>query len=563
MAGGCYFMSENTDLRKLLVLHGPTLDSQGLVAYFREHFEVHEVQSLEEALDAMRQKPFDAVLAETADFLPLERGAVSQQAGVVLDTIGDGVCIVGAAGELVWANRRLRSYPPAVLDRLRRMCTEAHQYFAGSPKDSQRGKRYTLMPDNNSYYEVICSPVRDRQGTLRQVAAVVVDASSQRRQQLKLNAIDRAGRELVRLDYEQLSKHDASQRLDLLEERIIGCSRDVLSYQHFAVLLLDERTNRLEMIISEGMDAEKSELLASMEGNGICGYVAATGRSYICPDVTKDSRYLCGMQNARSSLTVPLRLHDKVIGVLNVESDKTGVFGEEDRQFAEIFANYVAMALHILNLVIFARHTAHRQVTGSIMADLSGPLNDIVTEVSELMEDYIGHDDLRKRLSALIDHATQARKIVDQIAAAPTTGVLATPPGPVEHDPVLTGRRILVADDEELMRTTLRDVLSPFGCQVDLAADGQQARTMISQARYDLVISDIKMPGASGYDVFAAAKAADPTTRVILVTGFGYDPNHSIVRANREGLSAVLMKPFKARQLVDHCRAALSAETAT
>jgi DNA-binding NtrC family response regulator len=81
---------------------------------------------------------------------------------------------------------------------------------------------------------------------------------------------------------------------------------------------------------------------------------------------------------------------------------------------------------------------------------------------------------------------------------------------------------------------------------------------MLQKARYDLVISDIKMPGASGYDVFAQAKVSCPEARVILITGFGYDPNHSIVRANQEGLAAVVFKPFKVRQLLEECRSALA-----
>lgn len=553
-------MAETTQIRKLLVLHGPAMEAQGMVSFFQDHFQVEIVRNLDDALAALREKSFDAVLAETADFLPLERGVVTQQASVVLNTIGDGVCITGDKGELVWANAKLRTFSPAVLEGLRRICMDAfEQLRQQDARASLRGKRFSLMPDDGTYYEVICSPVCDRAGVLRQVAAVVVDASLQRRQQLKLNAIDKAGRELVRLDYESLAKQDASQRLALLEERIIRCSREVLNYQHFAVQLLDEKTNRLEVLISEGMDIDGLELFALPEGNGITGYVAATGRSYICSDVSKDSRYIRGMISARSCLTVPLRLQDKVIGVVNVESDKAGGVGEEDRQFAEIFANYVAMALHNLNLVVYARHTAQAQVTGSISAELAGPLNDLISELSDLMEDYIGHDELRNRISGLIDRATQARKVMQQLTSAPSTGVMSIPAAPVQTDPILAGKRVLVVDDEELIRTTIRDVLHPYGCQIDLAADGRQAQDMIAAANYDLVISDIKMPCATGYQVFAAAKARCSQTQVILMTGFGYDPNHSIVKANREGLKTVLMKPFKAKKLLEECRTALQA----
>jgi CheY-like chemotaxis protein/GAF domain-containing protein len=555
-------MTEKTELRKLLVLDGPGLEAQGLVDLFRPYFQVQVVDELDEALEAMRRTSFDAVLAETADFLPLERGIVTQQASVILDTIGDGVCIVGPGGELAWANRRLKEAPAGVLDSLRDLCAKAYEELAVAAETAEAGKRFSLMPGDGSYYEVICSPVRDRNGLLRQVAAVVVNATGQRRQQMKLNAIERAGRELVRLDGESLSG-DAAARLRVLEERIIRCSRDVLNFQHFAVLVLNLLTNELELIFSQGMpEVRARQLFANPEGNGICGYVAATGRSYICPDVRNDRRYLQGMEGARSTLTVPLRLHDKVVGVLNVESDRTGAFGEEDRQFAEMFANHVALALSILNLLVFERHSASTQVSGSIAAELSGPINDILTDASELMEDYIGLDDLRARLSGVIDSATKAGQTLHRLSHAPC-GMAPDQIGSASPDALLSGKRVLVADDEDLICQTIRDVLVQRGCNVDAVSDGATAREMIARSRYDLVISDIKMPGATGYEVFAAAREGSPEAKVILITGFGYDPHHSIVRANREGLAAVLMKPFRVKQLLDACRAALSPKAAS
>lgn len=553
-------MTEQIHLRKLLVLQGPSLASQGITELLSGYFDLQIVQEMDQALEAMRQRPFDAVLAETADFLPLERGAVTQQASVILNTIGDGVGIFGPQGQLVWANRRLRDFSQDVLDRIRDVCSQAFEQFTQCEGDSERGKRFSILPEDGSYFEVICSPVRDHSGKLQQTAAVVVDATSQRRQQIRLNAIDRAGRELVRLDHDMLANRDAPERLRLLEERVIRCSHDVLHYQHFKVFLLDQRTNRLEAVICEGLErTNKLDLFASTAGNGICGYVAATGQSYICPDVHKDPKYLPGLANAQSTLTVPLRLHDKVIGVLNVESDRPGAFSEDDRQFAEIFANYVAFALHILNLLVFERHSTHTQLSGSICAELAGPLNDLVTQAGELMEDYIGHDDLRKRLCAMIDNATAARKTLQQIADAPRTGLMggSRASGSAAKDPLLSGKQILVADDEELIRQTIADVLIAQGCEVQMAANGNEAIERVKSGHFDLVISDIKMPGATGYDVFAAAKASCAQTQVILITAFGYDPHHSIVRANREGLSAVLMKPFKVKQLLDECRNAL------
>ena len=125
-------------------------------------------------------------------------------------------------------------------------------------------------------------------------------------------------------------------------------------------------------------------------------------------------------------------------------------------------------------------------------------------------------------------------------------------------DPILEGKQILIADDEPMIRNTVRDVLVGYGCSVCAVPDGEAAIDLLAQRRFDLVLSDIKMPRRSGYEVFAAAKDANPDTPVILTTGFGYDPNHSIVRARREGLASVLFKPFKVDQLLGEIRMALT-----
>jgi PAS domain S-box-containing protein len=104
---------------------------------------------------------------------------------------------------------------------------------------------------------------------------------------------------------------------------------------------------------------------------------------------------------------------------------------------------------------------------------------------------------------------------------------------------------ILVADDREYIREFLRDFLLLEGFDVDIARDGEEAVAMATRRHYDLVLSDIKMPGKNGYEVFEGVRRADPVTRVILMTAYGYDPSHSLVKAAEVGLSDVLYKPFQ------------------
>jgi len=183
-----------------------------------------------------------------------------------------------------------------------------------------------------------------------QVVAVVWDATGTRRLQQKIDAIDKAGRALVRLEGDTMSRMNVGQRLKLLEDQIISFTKELMHFDHFAIRLLDRKSNKLEVVMSAGLppEAVNIELFAEPESNGISGYVAATGRSYICPDVERDPRYVMGLDQAKSTLTVPLRLHDKTIGIFNIESRQRAAFNEDDRQFAEIFGRYVAIALNIL-----------------------------------------------------------------------------------------------------------------------------------------------------------------------------------------------------------------------
>ncbi len=120
----------------------------------------------------------------------------------------------------------------------------------------------------------------------------------------------------------------------------------------------------------------------------------------------------------------------------------------------------------------------------------------------------------------------------------------------------LSGLRAIVADDDEGMRETVCRVLEKFSCETLPCRDGAEALSAIEGEQVDLVVSDIAMPHYNGYEVFSAARNRSERMPVVLITGFGYDPNHSLVRASKDGLSAALFKPFTPQQLVDEiCKA--------
>jgi two-component system, sensor histidine kinase SagS len=552
---------------KVLVLSSPSTVNSALIDSLKSQSDVHEVDSIDKAIELIKTENFTAIFSEAADFLPLERALISQQANLILNTIGEGVCIVDREGRSNWMNKKMQAWPARVHEKIRRTCQEAFDIFSKqvSPQSSDspafsRSKRYALNIEDQQFMELIASPVINPRGNVVQVVAVVWDATGTRRLQQKIDAIDKAGRELVRIESDAMSKLNVGQRLRLLEEKIISFTRELMHFDHFAIRLLDRKSNKLELVISAGLPPEalSIDLMAESEGNGISGYVAHSGRSYICPDVDRDPRYVVGLDNAKSSLTVPLRLHDKVIGIFNIESKQRAAFNEDDRQFAEIFGRYVAIALNILDLMVVERVSTSHKVADDVCSEVAGPLNDIASDANSLIEEYIGQDDLRNRLRQILENVGVIRKSLRQAAEGPNT-ILGAGDVKGEEDPIIGNAHILVADDEPNIRNTISDVLRKYHANITLAASGSEAITLVEQGTFDLVVSDIKMPDKTGYDVFTAVQKRNNATPVILMTGFGYDPHHSIVRASQEGLQAILFKPFKVEQLLSEVRKALQA----
>src|SRR3954470_23302399 len=518
---------------KVLVLSGQTATNDAVVDCLRATCDVVRTASMDNAIELLRNEQFDAIFTDSGDFLPLERALVSQQAQLILNTIGEGVCIVDGEGRCNWMNKRMAAWPAHVHEKIRRTCQGSFELFskqvspqqADSPAGFSRSKKYSLNVDDHQFFEMIASPVISPGGQVVQVVCVVWDATGTRRLQQKIDAIDKAGRELVRIEADLIEKMNVGQRLKLLEEKIISFTRDLMHFDHFAIRLLDRRSKKLEVVMSQGLPSEALciELFAEQEGNGISGFVAATGRSYICPDVEHDPRYVFGLDSARSSLTVPLTLHDKVIGIFNVESRHRAAFNEDDRQFAEIFGRYVAIALNILDLLVVERVGTAHKVADDVCAEAAGPLNDIASDVASMMDEYIGNDDLRNRLQQVVENVNNVRRCLRQVADGPHNVLGAGDVKECADDPVLGGAEVLIADDEANIRATISDVLRKYRVVVTVCENGGEAIRRIEERGhpFDLIISDIKMPDRTGYDVFAAARRKSGTVPVILMTAFG------------------------------------------
>ena len=105
-----------------------------------------------------------------------------------------------------------------------------------------------------------------------------------------------------------------------------------------------------------------------------------------------------------------------------------------------------------------------------------------------------------------------------------------------------TLKKILVVDDDPVVGKSIDRVLSGKGYAVITAKNGEEALTKLRSEKYDLVFTDIKMPGMSGLEVAERVKASQPWLPVVIITGYGTEANEA--RAEAAGVSEFLHKPL-------------------
>jgi DNA-binding response OmpR family regulator len=118
--------------------------------------------------------------------------------------------------------------------------------------------------------------------------------------------------------------------------------------------------------------------------------------------------------------------------------------------------------------------------------------------------------------------------------------------------------RILVIDDEDIVRVSCKRTLVPEGYAVDAAASGKEGLELFEKSKYDLVIIDLKMPGMDGIEVLVNIKRQRPEQNVMIMTG--YDTVEHIVESISSGAAHYLEKPFTPDTLIERIKEVLDQE---
>ena len=553
---------------KILFVSDGEPTAAALVNQLREYYEVVESQSSLRALSRLARESFVGVYVASEHLSDAVQVGKLLQNERILQGMPDGIVLLDSDNTIIWGNGRLREWTGS-----EKVLGANFYAILGSPEilgpdfcpfhtalATGRASSSTLRSGDNRYYQVHAAPISDAGQPPRHLIVTVRDVTGEMLQQQKLAAIHQAGVELADLTPDELSHMTVEERIDLLKSNILHFTKDLLNFDVVEIRLLDAKTGRLEPLLSVGLTSEASnrQLFAQPQNNGVTGFVAATGKSYLCEDTTADPLYLEGCRDAKSSLTVPLVLHDEVIGTFNVESPEPRAFSESDLQFLEIFTRDVAVALNTLELLQAEKASTAAESVEAIHSAVALPVDDILNDAVNIMERYIGHEpQVVERLQNILRNARDIKQLIQKVGQkmAPSQALPAV--AQADERQSLRGRRILVVDADDSVRSAAHNLLERYGCVVETAHDGSEALCMVRsvtlEANYDVLIADIRLPDFSGYDLLVKLQAILDPVPLVLMTGFGYDPGHSIVKARQAGLPswAVLYKPFRLDQLLD------------
>lgn len=112
-------------------------------------------------------------------------------------------------------------------------------------------------------------------------------------------------------------------------------------------------------------------------------------------------------------------------------------------------------------------------------------------------------------------------------------------------------QKVLVVDDDRIMRELLADYLGGVGFEVCTAPDGRAGLRASGESRFDLILTDYRMPAMTGLEMAACIRRSDTATPIILITGDSSTLDPEIVA--QAGITRVLPKPLKIKELLTDC----------
>jgi len=494
----------------------------------------------------------------------------------ILDEMDTAVAVLNSKREIVWCNAQFQKWfgssggtiNGASFYSVLGNCWIEGPVFAPFQEAETTGNRvrtFVSLQDDR-WFQMDVSLFSGEEEAEGGYLVTLRDMTEERKAQERLERISLAGAELTSLQPDLLVGMSHEERLCWAELCIKNHLHGLFRFDAVEIRRLNRKTGELVKLVAIGMSkqAEERRLWAALEGSGITGYVAATGRVYLCEDTSLDPRYLPGAEGAKSSLTLPLLFENQVVGTFNVESRRRAAFSQEDLRVLQLYCRELARALVMLDLLEAERCLGGATKVEQIHSRIADPVDEIYSEVlrlQQVLEDAapVGCEDLARGLRHILQHAQRLKEVVQDIGQE-------LPPIPAAVDQAaepaascLRGRHALVVAKDMQARVKIRQILQPQGVGVSAVCTGRAGLVMLQHDTYDFVIVELHLEDMESKEFFE--KAIDEhgfsPHRLILMSEYGYDPHHNLVAARQRGISGVFLKEKICEQLVPTCAAVL------
>ncbi|MBZ5629924.1 MAG: GAF domain-containing protein [Acidobacteriia bacterium] len=163
--------------------------------------------------------------------------------------------------------------------------------------------------------------------------------------------------------------------LNTILRRVAELVRRVIAYEHFAILLLNEKTQELRIRFSIGHPPEAVERCRIKVGEGVTGLAAQRREPVLVNDVLKAPEYIEALPQVRSELAVPLIIKNRVIGVIDIEAPQPGYFTEDHKRLLSLIASRIAIGIE--NARLYTR-TSRQAKTLLVLNEISRDLTSIL-----------------------------------------------------------------------------------------------------------------------------------------------------------------------------------------
>jgi PAS domain S-box-containing protein len=295
------------------------------------------------------------------------------------------------------------------------------------------------------------------------------------------------------------------------------------------------------------------------------------------PSLTEAKRVMAAMRAGQAGTPKTAKNYETTFRSKNGEEIPVAISGTVLEDAAGQESGSIGFAKDLREIRRHEKLATLGEIALGLAHEVNNPLEVIVNNIqllSRYLERTAPDADLvveAERLDSIHDALDKIRSIVNRIGEMAVGGEYDTreylpgtrmanlaaprdrrrPTTAQPYEPLPQGLRVLVVDDDPGICHSLRDLLTTDGCHVLLASSTAEALERLEAEPVDLVLSDVVMPDADGYDLLVQIRKRFPSLPVILMTAFYYDRDHVIKRSRLRGLvnGVIFKKPIEPAQL--------------